>query len=65
MSTDIVHWDSNERTFQSAALITYLYVSLPSTAIVLAFWALMQLYEKIKEDRKRTSEDEKIKRLEP
>lgn len=65
MSTDIVHWDSNERTYQSAALNTYLYVSVPFTVVVLAFWGAMQLYEKHKENQKARAEEGKLKHPEP
>ena len=65
MSTDIVHWTSNARIYQSAALKTYLYVSVPFTFAVLAFWGAMQLYEKEKEDKKARAEEGKLKHPEP
>lgn len=49
MSTDIVHWDKDQRTFQAGALQVYLAVCVPFMAATFVVWAVLQWRERRKE----------------
>lgn len=49
MSTDIVHWDKDQRTYQAGALRVYLVVCVPFMAATFMIWAVLQWRERRKE----------------
>lgn len=49
MSTDIVHWEKNQRTYQAGALQVYLAVCVPFMAATFVVWAVFQWRERRKE----------------
>jgi hypothetical protein len=38
MSTDVLHWVDGKRRYESGALVTYLALALPITAITFGMW---------------------------
>jgi hypothetical protein len=49
MSTDVLHWENGKRQYESEALLTYLALSLPMTAVTLGTWYWLYYCVKRKE----------------
>jgi hypothetical protein len=50
MSTDVLHWEAGKRQYESGALVTYLALSLPMTAVTFGMWYWLYHWVKRKDD---------------